>query len=860
VQVKRDFERIYREEHDPWSIGDADSERYDLYRERLLAHARGGSLLDIGCGLGAFLARFQGDYEQLVGVDTSARAIARAQELHPEIEFLHVGAEQLAGSPIDGRVFDAIVMSDVVYYLPEAQRRDLLEWARGHLAPAGTALVAAWCPGGDYLTADELAALTRRSLRIREQHVLDSGHVLLLCDRKRRLVSLTFDYETWQPIPEGRTIDWHEDVVAPAGRLLDAADAAGLRVTLFAEVGELLWLDENDPEIARLLDRQLEDAVARGHDVQLHLHPSWLPETGAARQGGRWHWEAGFAKADAYPGDLDALIRRCVQRLEELLRPVDPGYRVTCFRAGAYQAQPFRRLAGALAAAGIAFDSSVYAGGVSEERGYDYSTAWSERLPYFASPWDPQLPAPPAEQSLVELPVCVVGGSRVMLDGPEGGAFAGRLHEAFLDTTTSERSRLRSRAAALVERGYERLAPLALVLPKAASRLLSPHGPGTEVGHDYAVAIGHTKGGLEAEQVVLAAARLAAAGCEVVTLSELAKSAQAELLEHERAEPAGRPASWAAILDAEVPLDRERVLCIGDGADRLAARYSWFTVSEATAAPFPDGSFDCVYADGALARADDPDAVLREAHRVLAPGGVLVAAVPSDARNPRQVDPFHTWKTQPADVRARLLGAGFAEVDLREIDGLRHGGPPHGPSNDRVQIVRAWRRDRPATQLERAQEAMAWLYRRLDPSRNAPSIDAVEIIAGGAAFCAAYAVALFSLLRREGYDVRIVQMEATGHPRGRGPEQRDSHVVVQAKVDGSWVVLDPMAGTVIPHPVAELLRHPELASGRTDPDERHAERGYALYDSAFWYSRVARYQVHRSTNPKVRVWRRNRRA
>ena len=41
---------------DPWAIGDAGDPRYDLYRDYLLAHVRGGGILDIGCGLGAFLA------------------------------------------------------------------------------------------------------------------------------------------------------------------------------------------------------------------------------------------------------------------------------------------------------------------------------------------------------------------------------------------------------------------------------------------------------------------------------------------------------------------------------------------------------------------------------------------------------------------------------------------------------------------------------------------------------------------------------------------------------------------------------------------------------------------------------------
>ena len=41
------------------------------------------------------------------------------------------------------------------------------------------------------------------------------------------------------------------------------------------------------------------------------------------------------------------------------------------------------------------------------------------------------------------------------------------------------------------------------------------------------------------------------------------------------------------------------------------------------------------------------------------------------------------------------------------------------------------------------------------------------------------------------------------------------------------------------------------------PDSRYEARGYDLYDTEYWYSRVRRYAVYRSPNPKIRVklWR-----
>ncbi len=143
------------------------------------------------------------------------------------------------------------------------------------------------------------------------------------------------------------------------------------------------------------MEAQWREAVARGHDVQLHLHPNWLPELGATQVAGRWTWDWSRGRISDYPGDVASLLARCRDRLETVIRPVEPSFRVSCFRAGAYEAQPFERLHAGLLAAEIKCDTSVYAGGRRADRSYDYSLAHSDHRPYFASRTDPQLAAPP---------------------------------------------------------------------------------------------------------------------------------------------------------------------------------------------------------------------------------------------------------------------------------------------------------------------------------------------------------------------------------------------------------------------------------------------------------------------------------
>jgi ubiquinone/menaquinone biosynthesis C-methylase UbiE len=117
-----------------------------------------------------------------------------------------------------------------------------------------------------------------------------------------------------------------------------------------------------------------------------------------------------------------------------------------------------------------------------------------------------------------------------------------------------------------------------------------------------------------------------------------------------------------------------------------------FGVEDFAALSFADGAFDCVYADNSLEHAFDVDRTLGEIRRVLCDGGVLVAALPSDARNSGRTCDNHTWKTAPHEVRMRLEAAGFTDLSVEEVDAFRRlGMPPYPPSDDRMMYVRASR-------------------------------------------------------------------------------------------------------------------------------------------------------------------------
>ncbi len=901
MRVKRDFEAVYRAESDPWKIGEADSDRYNLYFDLIEKHAgRRGSVLDIGCGFGAFLARFEREFATLTGVELSAEAIRKGQGRFPFIRFLQGSAEALDGvAGLEGP-FDAVIYSDVICYFGETGRRRSLAWIAAHLSEGGLAFIAAWCPGGKYLTPGELERLVRRYFKVEERRVLDSGHAVFAARRRRTMAAATVDCETWHPVPPGCRIDWEEDVFRPAEAFMAMAEGVGVPLTFMAEMGEYFWLKANEPALAARMEVLWAGMARRGHDVQLHLHPSWLPEMGARREGERWHWDGTLSRPADYPGDLAALIKRCREALEAAVRPGKPDHRVTVFRAGAYQVQPFRRLHQALAAAGIAADSSVWAGGVSAERGYDFTLAWSDHQPWLASAWDPQLPAPPAERGVVELPVFTwAPGRRWFLDGTEGRDIARNLLDwlrrrdaAFFSSEAwRRRQALRTRLGDVYARLKGVRGLVNRLLPRGLAHGLVGYPPPDVPGHDYFVLIGHTKGEHDLAAVGRNLAGLKRAGVEFVTLSAMAAEARAELEETAR-ENAGAEAAYqvareypvvmgrerneaqSALLQGMMPLDRDAVLDLGCGAGdwsaRLHALYPWmrvtgldrgldfvaragerraspsvrFLAGDFLALPLAGGSFDAVYADNSLEHAWDVDATLAEIARVLRPGGALLAAVPPDALNPDRTCDNHVWKTAPHEIRMRLEAAGFTDIYMEEIDTFRRlGQPPYPPSGDLMVFLLAWKRPKPAGPEERAREIMGWVYRRLDPSESQASNDWREILAGGRAFCMGYAIVLGEILEREGFPVKWVTMVAAGHPRGKGKDCEDTHEVLSVAVDGREVTMDPMANAWFPSPPEALIADPRLAVPEAMPDDRWRARGYDLYAAPFWYERVRRWAV-----------------
>jgi len=150
----------------------------------------------------------------------------------------------------------------------------------------------------------------------------------------------------------------------PARRLLDICDKYQAKYTFYAEIGQQLnMLDAPERKWTRYADtweKILLDAVARGHDVQLHLHPQWI---GAQLKDGQWKLDVSkWNTAKVGEALLDEWIGRGSAYLRGLLQGIDPEYELLSYRAGGWMCQPSTALYRVLKKHGIVCDVSVMKG------------------------------------------------------------------------------------------------------------------------------------------------------------------------------------------------------------------------------------------------------------------------------------------------------------------------------------------------------------------------------------------------------------------------------------------------------------------------------------------------------------------
>lgn len=138
------FEKIYRENEDPWSFETSSYER-EKYGETIavLNREKYDHALEIGCSIGIQTSLLAQRCGQVTAVDTSEVALRSARERYGHLENVTFTRMTVPSEFPDGK-FDLIVLSEVGYYFTEHDLRQLEAVIREHSEARAQLLLVHW--------------------------------------------------------------------------------------------------------------------------------------------------------------------------------------------------------------------------------------------------------------------------------------------------------------------------------------------------------------------------------------------------------------------------------------------------------------------------------------------------------------------------------------------------------------------------------------------------------------------------------------------------------------------------------------------------------------------------------------------
>jgi 2-polyprenyl-3-methyl-5-hydroxy-6-metoxy-1,4-benzoquinol methylase len=192
---------------DPWGLDWRPSQaaRYHHMLDALRASLRRrgaapGSALDIGCATGTFTAMLAGALangeNRVVGIDATELAVERARVRYPFIDFQCPSIDE-AAQRFDAE-FDLITMLEVLYYVPDAERAQVLQKVRKMLKPGGTLLVSSMIAKQPYMSAEQLRTLVSASFSVIDSGVLYLKPLTLI---EKPLLRIVPAVERWRRAP-----------------------------------------------------------------------------------------------------------------------------------------------------------------------------------------------------------------------------------------------------------------------------------------------------------------------------------------------------------------------------------------------------------------------------------------------------------------------------------------------------------------------------------------------------------------------------------------------------------------------------------------------------------------------------------
>jgi len=145
---------------------------------------------------------------------------------------------------------------------------------------------------------------------------------------------LSIDYEIFGN-GRGNVID---HIIEPTDKILSICDKYKVPLTIMFEVNEYLKYKEHEVELekdlgyspSKLIEIQLSEALKKGHDIQLHIHPQWLDAEYIDKE-----WLIPNPKrviTSLSNNEIENILNRGKQELEKIFQPIDPNYACLAMR------------------------------------------------------------------------------------------------------------------------------------------------------------------------------------------------------------------------------------------------------------------------------------------------------------------------------------------------------------------------------------------------------------------------------------------------------------------------------------------------------------------------------------------------
>ena len=147
-------------------------------------------------------------------------------------------------------------------------------------------------------------------------------------------IIITIDYEIFG----NGAGDVRNHMIFPTEKMLQICDRHEVPITIMFEKIEYLKFIEYDTVLttdlgyspSEYIRNQLINAMRRGHDVQLHIHPQWID---AKYENRRWMIPNPHRSIDDLShNEIEELITNGKFELENLLKPNNPNYTCSAMR------------------------------------------------------------------------------------------------------------------------------------------------------------------------------------------------------------------------------------------------------------------------------------------------------------------------------------------------------------------------------------------------------------------------------------------------------------------------------------------------------------------------------------------------